>query len=89
MTSNEVVAFAPATVGNVGVGFDILGHTVRAVGDRVRAKRTAERGVRIAAITGTDAALPLEAEKNTAGQALLSMSQALRLPFGLDRKSVV
>ena len=84
MTSTEVTAFAPATVGNVGVGFDILGHTVRAVGDRVHARRTAERGVRIAAITGTQAALPLEAEKNTAGQALVSMSQALNLPFGIE-----
>ena len=28
-------AFAPASVGNVGVGFDILGHTVAAIGDRV------------------------------------------------------
>lgn len=84
MTRTEVTAFAPATVGNVGVGFDILGHTVRAVGDRVRAKRSSERGVRITAITGTQAALPLEAEKNTAGQALVSMSQALHLPFGIE-----
>ena len=33
---NDVTAFAPATVANVGIGFDILGHTVEAVGDRVR-----------------------------------------------------
>lgn len=84
MSKQEVVAFAPATVGNVGIGFDILGHTVRAVGDRVRARRTVERGVRIAKITGTSAALPLEAPKNTAGQALVSMAQALDLPFGIE-----
>ena len=36
MTQETVTAFAPATVGNVGIGFDILGHTVKAVGDRVR-----------------------------------------------------
>jgi homoserine kinase len=84
MTHRDIVAFAPATVGNVGVGFDILGHTVRAVGDRVRARRTAERGVRIAKITGTSTALPLEAPKNTAGQALVSMAQALDLPFGIE-----
>ena len=58
---NEVVAFAPATVGNVGVGFDILGHTVRAVGDRVRIRRSPQPGVRILAITGCEASLPLEA----------------------------
>ena len=41
MTTDSVTAFAPATVGNVGIGFDILGHTVKAVGDRVTARRTA------------------------------------------------
>ena len=35
----DVTAFAPATVANVGIGFDILGHTVDAVGDRVRLRR--------------------------------------------------
>jgi homoserine kinase len=84
MASDSVLAFAPASVGNVGVGFDILGHTVRAVGDRVRARRTAEKGIRIAAITGSVAALPLEPEKNTAGMALVSMASALSLPFGME-----
>jgi homoserine kinase len=34
----DVTAFAPATVANVAIGFDILGHTVEAVGDRVRVR---------------------------------------------------
>jgi homoserine kinase len=84
MTDGSVTAFAPATVGNVGVGFDILGHTVKAVGDRVRARRTAERGIRISGITGSQATLPLEAERNTAGMALVSMAGALSLPFGIE-----
>jgi homoserine kinase len=84
MTDDSVLAFAPASVGNVGVGFDILGHTVKAVGDRVRARRTAGKGVRIRAITGSVASLPLEPEKNTAGMALVSMTSALALPFGLE-----
>jgi homoserine kinase len=57
---------------------------VKAVGDRVRARRTAEKGIRIAAITGSAAALPLEPEKNTAGMALVSMASALSLPFGIE-----
>lgn len=84
MTDRTVTAFAPATVGNVGVGFDILGHTVKAVGDRVRARRTAERGIRISGITGSQTTLPLEAERNTAGMALVSMAGALSLPFGIE-----
>jgi len=84
MEQRDVVAFAPATVGNVAVGFDILGHTVRAVGDRVRARRMAERGVRIARISGCDRPLPLAPARNTAGQALNAMVQALDLPFGFE-----
>lgn len=82
--TDVVTAFAPATVGNVGVGFDILGHTVEAIGDRVRITRTAAKGVRIRAITGTSESLPLEAERNTAGRALLAMAEALELDFGMD-----
>ena len=81
----RATAFAPATVGNVGIGFDILGHTVEALGDRVTVVRTPERGVvRIREITGTVTDLPLEAERNTAGQALLSLARAQRIQFGMD-----
>ena len=84
MSNETVTAFAPATVGNVGIGFDILGHTVKAVGDRVSARRVPEPGVRITGITGSQADLPLQAEKNTAGMALVSMASALSLPFGIE-----
>jgi homoserine kinase len=81
---DSATAFAPATVGNVGIGFDILGHTVEAIGDRVTATRTAEKGVRITAIEGTATNLPLEAERNTAGQALISLLHAQQARFGLE-----
>jgi homoserine kinase len=81
---DSATAFAPATVGNVGIGFDILGHTVEAIGDRVHVERSAEPGVRIRAITGLDTALPLETRRNTAGQALLSLVESQGLSFGID-----
>jgi homoserine kinase len=81
---NSATAFAPATVGNVGIGFDILGHTVEAIGDRVKLVRTKERGVRIRAITGVETALPLETERNTAGRALKSLLDAHEVDFGAD-----
>ena len=43
----DVTAFAPATVANVGIGFDILGHAVDEVGDRVRIRRIEENEVQI------------------------------------------
>jgi homoserine kinase len=80
----EVTAFAPATVANVGIGFDILGHTVEAVGDRVRLRRIDEPTVRIRAVTGVAGNLPVDPKSNTAGRAVQAMHAALRLPFGFE-----
>ena len=77
-------AFAPARVGNVAVGFDVLGHSFQAIGDRVTARRISEPGVRIASIGGLVSDLPREPEKNTAGMAVLSMVRDLRLDFGIE-----
>ena len=81
---DSALAFAPASVGNVAVGFDVLGHSFQAIGDRVLARRTNTPGVTIAAIKGVVAELPLEPERNTAGKAVLSMVQELQLPFGIE-----
>lgn len=77
-------AFAPASVANVAVGFDLLGYPVQGVGDTVTVRRIDEPLVRIAAIRGTTVALPLDAGRNTAGAALLSLHAALQLPYGFE-----
>jgi homoserine kinase len=80
----SATAFAPASVGNVAVGFDILGQSVAAIGDRVRAVRRAEPGVGIRSIRGVVQDLPLAAEKNTAGMAVLALATELGLDYGFD-----
>lgn len=80
----SATAFAPASIGNVAVGFDVLGHSFQAIGDRVTARRITQPGVRIASIGGVVTNLPLEAEKNTAGMAVLSMVRDLQLDFGIE-----
>lgn len=77
-------AYAPASVGNVAIGFDIMGFSVDAIGDRATVRRTEAPGVSISAIRGVVADLPLEAARNTAGRALQAMHEALSLPFGLQ-----
>lgn len=77
-------AFAPASVGNAAVGFDILGHAIAGVGDRVSVRRIETPLVRIAAIRGAAIALPTQAEDNTAGVALIALREALALPFGFE-----
>jgi homoserine kinase len=77
-------ALASASVGNVGVGFDILGHSIAGAGDRADVRRIVEREVRIVGIDGVVSDLPLDPPRNTAGAALLSMRAALNLPFGFE-----
>lgn len=80
----QAKAFSPASVGNVGVGFDILGHVIAGVGDTVSVRRIGAAEVRIAAIRGTTLDLPLDAPSNTAGASLIALREALALPFGFE-----
>ena len=63
-------AFAPASIGNVGVGFDMLGLAVAGVGDRVTARRAAGSGVRVLEARDRDGRphpqLTTQSEANTA-----------------------
>jgi homoserine kinase len=80
----RATAFAPASVGNVAIGFDILGFAVDALGDRVTVTRRQENGLVITAIRGTTTDLPLDPAANTAGRALLALLDAVRPGFGFE-----
>ena len=80
----EARAFAPGSVGNVGVGFDVLGHSIAGIGDVAIVRRIEAPTVRINAIRGAVTDLPLEAARNTAGMALIALREALALPFGFE-----
>ena len=77
-------ACAPASVGNVGVGFDILGHSMSGAADSAEVRVIDEPTVRIAAIDGAVTDLPREPRLNTAGMALLVLRAALGLPHGFE-----
>jgi len=68
--SDVVTAFAPASIGNLAVGFDMLGLALSGIGDRVSARRTAESGISIADVRGLDGEqhpyLSTDAKQNTA-----------------------
>lgn len=83
--NHSATAFAPASVGNIGVGFDLLGHAIDGPRDLATVRRIAEPQVRIDAIGGDIAGadtLPLDPRRNTAGGALLALREALGLPYG-------
>ena len=81
---NEITVFAPASVGNIGPGFDTLGMAVKKIGDTVRAKKNHLKKVRILEITGDGGKLPLTAEKNTAGIAAIKVLKKMGIREGID-----
>ncbi len=80
----SVTAFAPATVANLGPGFDVLGLAVDGAGDTVTASLSNEPGIRIVRITGDDGALSTDPDKNTAGIAARETLRAAGIDTGID-----
>ncbi|TPV92436.1 MAG: homoserine kinase [Myxococcales bacterium FL481] len=65
-----IEAFAPATVSNLGPGFDCLGLALRGPGDTVRARTADVPGVRLLRVSGDAGKLPLASDRNTAAVAV-------------------
>ena len=75
----SIKAFAPASIGNIGVGFDIMGLCLERPGDEVVARFGHGTGLKISKITGADTELPMDPEKNTAGVAALRLLEHLEI----------
>ena len=75
-----VTAFAPASIGNLGVGFDMLGLALEGVGDRVTAALADDPGVGIAEVRAPGGEihtqLPADADANTASIAASALWDA-------------
>lgn len=82
--SKEVTVFAPASMGNVAVGYDVLGSALNSMGDRVTVRRLDEPVVRVDSITGRVPDLPTAPEDNTATKALLDLQTARDLDVGFE-----
>jgi len=81
----KAAAFAPATVANVGCGYDVLGFAIHGLGDVVTVSFSEKPGVTIKSITGDDGRLPLDAEKNTAGLAAIAfLKKADKTEIGIE-----
>ena len=81
----RATASAPATVSNVGVGFDILGFSLTGLSDQVTVCAIDAPEVRIGDIDGRHASsVPTDAERNTASAALIALREARQLDFGFE-----
>ncbi len=77
MSQPGIKVFAPASIGNVGIGFDLMGIALEAPGDEIVARFADRPGVHIAQITGARGQLPTDPERNTAGKAALAVLRHL------------
>lgn len=81
-------AFSPATVGNVASGFDLIGHCIEGVGDRVTAVKAQKQGAQpiatIDQINGVVTELPTKSQDNTATVAATALLQSTRADFDVQ-----
>ncbi|MBI4208320.1 MAG: homoserine kinase [Deltaproteobacteria bacterium] len=75
--------WAPASIGNVGPGFDVLGMAVKEFGDAVSVHRSDHRGIRIVEIEGAEG-LPLDPRENTAGIAAQEVLRLTKRSVGIE-----
>jgi len=80
----SVRVYAPASIGNVIVGFDVLGLAVASPGDEVIVNFNDSQTVRIVKIEGDEGRLPLDTDKNTAGIGVMAMLRKLNSRQGFD-----
>ncbi|MGI4834260.1 MAG: homoserine kinase [Janthinobacterium lividum] len=78
----SVTVRAPATIANVGCGFDVLGLCLTAPYDTVHLTRTERPGLHIRHLDDYD--LPTDPNRNVAGAALLALLRAVPEPLGFE-----
>lgn len=90
MTENalkSVKVFAPASISNIGPGFDAFGMAMNHPGDMVIARladRDPAEPVRIISIVNDNETLPIEAHKNTAGVAAMGVLKMIGGKHAID-----
>jgi homoserine kinase len=77
MAKPGIKIFAPASVANVAVGFDILGFALEKPGDEIIIREGSKPGLVITDIQGAGGKLPYDVMKNTAGYAAYRLLEHL------------
>ncbi|MEW6652198.1 MAG: homoserine kinase [Bacteroidota bacterium] len=80
----KIKVFAPASVSNVGPGFDMMGFALCEPGDVVELKLSGTNEVRITKILGDGGKLPFDPKKNTTTVAISSLLKKCNINTGLD-----
>ncbi|MFT5955642.1 MAG: homoserine kinase [Cyclobacteriaceae bacterium] len=83
--SNMIKVFAPATVANVGCGYDVLGFALEGYGDTMEVNLRNDEVLKIISIDGA-VGIPLAADENVATVAIKSLLKTADLTAGFDIK---
>jgi homoserine kinase len=83
MKPRSVKTYAPATISNLGPGFDTLGVAINSPGDTVVARRRLETGLGFSVITRS-AGVPLDAKKNVASFVASLLLSEQHPSFGVE-----
>jgi homoserine kinase len=81
--STRVRVFAPASVSNLGPGFDVIGLALEHPGDSVQVERSDDPGVEIAGVSGDGGVLSRDPTLNVAGVAAASVLRRLQHKSGV------
>ncbi len=76
-------ASAPASIGNVAVGYDVLGQAFDVLRDTVTARSRRDPGVQLGTVSGIVSSLPADIQSNTALAAASAVLQAGGADFGV------
>ncbi len=82
MLKNSVKIFAPATVSNVGPGFDLMGFAMENPGDILTIRRNKIKEFQI--INNTEFDIPLDLQKNVSAVAGRALLEELNINEGFD-----
>jgi homoserine kinase len=83
MKPKSVKAYAPATISNLGPGFDTLGVAIDSPGDIVVAQRRSQPGLGFS-VTTSETAVPLDVKKNVASYVATLILNERRPSFGIE-----
>jgi len=83
MGNRRIRVFAPATVANIGPGFDVLGLALSSPGDVIEAELSDVPGVEIVEVTGDRGRLSRDWRQNVAGRAAADVLRRAQSERGL------
>jgi homoserine kinase len=88
VTIKQVNVYSPASIANLGPGFDVFGIAIDGLGDNIILEIVDEVGVEIAVEGVGSENIPIDPERNSAGAVILHTTQELGLKHGFRVKII-